>query len=138
MTRADEPFDPVHKPRHYNVHPAGFECIELARHLNFCLGNALKYIFRAGQKDGEHETQELGKAAWYLRDELRHGVVSPPAAGNAHALFDRLLSHYSDHLREALNGLRQAAFATHLTWRRSLLEQAIAHLEREIAERKKP
>jgi len=37
--------------------------------LGFCLGNALKYIQRAGKKEG-HDTQtELKKAIWYI---LRH------------------------------------------------------------------
>lgn len=32
----------------------------------FCLGNALKYICRAGHKEGSKEIEDLEKAAWYL------------------------------------------------------------------------
>lgn len=53
-------------PAHYRTDPSGVECIELARHMMFAAGNALKYIWRLGQKD--EAIQELGKAVWYLRD----------------------------------------------------------------------
>ncbi len=36
--------------------------------LNFCLGNAIKYILRAGKK-GERQ-EDLQKAMWYLQREL--------------------------------------------------------------------
>jgi hypothetical protein len=39
--------DDVNKPRHYCGHPSGVECIEVVEHMNFCLGNAMKYIWRA-------------------------------------------------------------------------------------------
>lgn len=42
--------DPVDHPEHYTSHPSGIECIEITKHMNFCLGNAMKYIFRAGKK----------------------------------------------------------------------------------------
>lgn len=45
------------------------ECIEITRHLNFNLGNAVKYIWRAGSKGDPVE--DLEKAEWYLNDELR-------------------------------------------------------------------
>ena len=32
----------------------------------FCLGNAVKYIIRAGKKDPEKEIEDLRKAAWYI------------------------------------------------------------------------
>lgn len=38
--------------------------------LNFHLGNAIKYICRAGYKDSAE--QDLTKAIHYLQDELRH------------------------------------------------------------------
>ncbi|MFT5113931.1 MAG: hypothetical protein ACI8P9_003263 [Parasphingorhabdus sp.] len=39
--------DDVNRPRHYCGHPSGVECIEVVEHMNFCLGNAMKYIWRA-------------------------------------------------------------------------------------------
>ena len=57
--------DPVNHPKHYTSHPSGVEAIEVCQHLNFCIGNAVKYLFRAGKKDPV--LQDLQKAAWYLR-----------------------------------------------------------------------
>jgi len=55
-------------PSHYRSHPSGVECIQITEHMNFNLGNALKYIWRCGMKDDE--IQELEKAKWYLQREI--------------------------------------------------------------------
>ena len=60
--------DNVNKPPHYTAHPSGVECIEITEHMNFCLGNALKYIWRAGLK--QNEVEDLKKAVWYLNREI--------------------------------------------------------------------
>ena len=39
--------------------------------LNFSLGNAIKYIIRAGLKDGEPTHEALEKAVWYLEHEIQ-------------------------------------------------------------------
>jgi hypothetical protein len=43
--------DMVNHPEHYTVHPSGIETIQVTRHMNFNLGNAMKYIWREGIKD---------------------------------------------------------------------------------------
>src|SRR5262245_22975269 len=53
----------VNHPRHYSAHPSGIECIEITEHMNFCRGNAIKYIWRASEKGSELE--DLEKARWY-------------------------------------------------------------------------
>jgi hypothetical protein len=63
----DEP-DLVDQPPHYTAHPSGVECIEVTEHMSFCLGNAVKYIWRAGLKGDQ--VQDLQKAAWYLDREI--------------------------------------------------------------------
>lgn len=55
----------VDHPAHYNMHPSGVECIELIRGLEFCIGNSIKYVWRAGLKT-ENPYQDLDKALWYL------------------------------------------------------------------------
>lgn len=62
--------DPVDHPSHYNQHPSGVECIDVVRHMNFNLGNVIKYIWRAGLKGTVPSVQDLEKAAWYLNDEI--------------------------------------------------------------------
>jgi hypothetical protein len=60
--------DAVDHPQHYTSHPSGVEVIEITEHMNFCLGNAIKYILRAPYKG--KEVEDLKKAVWYLNREL--------------------------------------------------------------------
>lgn len=57
-------------PSHYKTHPSGIECIEITRHLNFNVGNAIKYLWRNGLKDNESSIDDLNKAIWYINDEI--------------------------------------------------------------------
>ena len=61
--------DPVNHPSHYISHPSGLECIQITEHMNFCLGNAVKYIWRAGLKSNS-AIEDLQKACWYLEREI--------------------------------------------------------------------
>ena len=67
----------VNHPDYYNSHPSGVECIEIARHYCFSIGNAIKYLWRAGLKkdaalsNKEKEIEDLKKAVWYIQDRIR-------------------------------------------------------------------
>jgi hypothetical protein len=61
-------FDPVDRPKHYNVHPSGVECITVTEHMGFNAGNAVKYIWRADLKGNALE--DLRKAQWYIAREI--------------------------------------------------------------------
>ncbi|UNU74125.1 DUF3310 domain-containing protein [Moraxella nasovis] len=56
-------------PSHYKSHPSGVECIAITEHMNFCLGNAVKYIWRAGLKT-DNAIEDLQKAKWYIEREI--------------------------------------------------------------------
>ena len=60
--------DMVNSPIHYTSHPSGIEVIEITEHMNFCLGNAIKYIMRSELKGKQIE--DLKKAAWYINREI--------------------------------------------------------------------
>jgi uncharacterized protein DUF3310 len=60
--------DPVNHPAHYAQHPSGIECIQITEHMGFCLGNAMKYIWRADLKGSSIE--DLKKAVWYINREI--------------------------------------------------------------------
>jgi len=60
--------DSINHPSHYNAHPSGVECIAITEHMNFCRGNAVKYIWRADEKGDPIEN--LKKARWYLDREI--------------------------------------------------------------------
>lgn len=61
----------VNHPAHYGGQDNPYEAIKIieAYDLNFCLGNVIKYVLRAGKKDDEIE--DLRKALWYLDRELK-------------------------------------------------------------------
>ena len=62
--------DNVNHPQHYTSDPSGIECIEITRHRNFNIGNAIKYLWRNGLKDSDSQIQDLEKAIWYIQDEI--------------------------------------------------------------------
>jgi hypothetical protein len=59
----------IDHPPHYTGHPSGVECIQITEHMGFNLGNAVKYIWRAGLKDPANPLKDLDKAIWYLERE---------------------------------------------------------------------
>lgn len=63
--------DLINHPKHYTSHPSGVECIEITRHMNFNLGNVIKYLWRSGLKDNNPSIQDLKKALFYLQDEIK-------------------------------------------------------------------
>ncbi len=69
--------DPVKHPRHYTTHPSGVECLDVAEHMTYCLGNAVKYIWRAGKKGDAVE--DLRKAVTYLEREIARLSKNNPA-----------------------------------------------------------
>ena len=60
--------DPVNHPKHYTEHPSGVECIQITEHMNFCLGNAVKYIWRADLK--RDAIEDLKKAVFHINREI--------------------------------------------------------------------
>lgn len=69
--------DTVNHPLHYTSHPSGVECATIAEHYGFCIGNAIKYLWRHGLKP-EHFVDtsnkaaitDLKKAVWYIEKEI--------------------------------------------------------------------
>lgn len=58
--------DNVNHPSHYNQ-VQGIECIEVVKHFDFVIGNAIKYLWRLGHKGGgDQRLEDLKKARWYL------------------------------------------------------------------------
>lgn len=76
QTPQPKPDERVNHPKHYQ-HPSGIECITVARHHDFNIGNALKYIWRAGLKQEQgisptdKQIEDLQKAAFYIQDEIQ-------------------------------------------------------------------
>lgn len=54
----------------------GVEPIDICRHFDFAIGNALKYLMRKGKADGdktekEKRVEDLRKAVFYIQDEIK-------------------------------------------------------------------
>lgn len=60
--------DPIN-PNHYKSSPSGVEAIVVCEHMSFCVGNAVKYLWRAGLKTKD-PIEDLKKAAWYIAREI--------------------------------------------------------------------
>lgn len=62
----------VDHPSHYNS--GQYEVIDVIDdwQLNFELGNAVKYIARAGKKDESKTIEDLEKAIWYIQREIKN------------------------------------------------------------------
>ena len=65
--------DPVN-PSHYQQHTSGIECIRITEHFGFCVGNAIKYLWRAGLKGDAIEDR---KACWYVDREIERRLAQP-------------------------------------------------------------
>ena len=68
--------DRVNHPSHYVSDPSGVECITITRHRGFNIGNAIKYLWRAGLKTSsadplDKQIEDLEKARWYIADEIK-------------------------------------------------------------------
>ena len=61
--------DLVDHPSHYTSHPSGVECIDIVEPLTFNVGNAIKYLWRAGLKSPS-AIEDLRKAEWYVKREI--------------------------------------------------------------------
>lgn len=68
IRKQTDEYDAVNSPGHYCSHPSGVECIQVTEHMDFCLGNVIKYIWRANLK--ENKIEDLKKAVWYLNREI--------------------------------------------------------------------
>lgn len=70
--------DKVNHPKHYTSHPSGIEAIQITEHYDFCVGNAIKYLWRSGLKkdadksNSEKEIEDLKKAIWYINRKIEN------------------------------------------------------------------
>ena len=70
--------DRVNRPSHYTSHPSGVECITITEHYDFCVGNAIKYLWRCGLKVEEgmtprdKEIEDLKKAVYYINRKINN------------------------------------------------------------------
>jgi len=79
VTEFIPPSDPVNNPEHYT--DGGIETIDYieAKGLGYHLGNAVKYISRAGKKGTNQGLEDLKKAQWYLARAIEKNEYASPS-----------------------------------------------------------
>ncbi len=123
--------DNINHPKHYTGVTSEIECIDIARHLNFQLGNAFKYVWRAGKKGGsDMELEDLKKALWYLEDSIGHGYNDFDKCDHVAEEITQIVTRDDDSLRS--NILRNIA-AQRVHAAANFLRQMIEELERKNA-----
>ena len=93
--------DNVNHPEHYT--DGKIEVIDYIedKKLGYHLGNAVKYISRAGKKDPEKEIEDLEKAVWYIQRQIRNlkAEKAKEAADNGITFRDELMTSVIRHPR---------------------------------------
>ena len=127
----EEKEDLVNHPKHYTSHPSGVECIEITRHYCFSIGNAIKYLWRAGLKteqgmqDKKKEIQDLEKAIWYIKDRInqitnaRKIVRFTPAGSTEHqrgVKCENITQYYCAPIRMAMKFLWWCGLETNISF----------------------
>lgn len=92
--------DPVNHPKHYTSSNAKcskcgqpIECIDVTQHMNFNIGNAIKYIWRMELKNNSIE--DLKKASWYINKEIERRKAEHVYVGHVEDCSD---CDYGEHL----------------------------------------
>lgn len=73
----EAPPDDINHPTHYVKHPSGVECWTIVEHMSFNIGNAMKYLWRAGYKthhkydNKSWHIQDMRKAIAYIEREIK-------------------------------------------------------------------
>lgn len=126
----------VHHPKHYNAHASGIECIDVAERMGFNLGNAAKYVWRAGLK-GQAHSEDLAKALFYL-DRALAGATGIPSVGTR----DQILLRYAERMLHHPGFVSTVVFhlanatvtgdTTHLSAARNLIAHARFHPAEEL------
>lgn len=81
--------DNIDHPTHYNSRSIGYECIDLAQYQTFCIGNAIKYLWR--YQDKGEPLEDLEKARWYAyRASTRQETVNLED-GHCKIILDKLI-----------------------------------------------
>lgn len=119
---------------HPSYYTDGIEVIDFIedRGCLFSLGNAIKYICRAGKKNSDTYVEDLKKAIWYLNRILEKGRKIRAKSSWRYRLSDFLEGKdLSDNLMSAIEWL-DAASDEYLTVERTPVKKAIECIEAEI------
>lgn len=95
--------DNINHPTHYNSRDIGSECIDLAQYQTFCVGNAIKYLWR--YKDKENHIEDLRKARWYATRASVTQETVDAETGDCETILLKLIDSTSGYESAAWTGL---------------------------------
>lgn len=95
----------IDHPTHYNSRSIGHECIDITQYQTFCVGNAIKYLWR--YRDKGKPLEDLEKARWYAyRASIRQETVNLED-GHCKIILDRLIETTTGYESALWYGLRK-------------------------------
>ena len=110
----------VNHPDHY-MNASGVECIDIVKHMKFCSGNAMKYIYRLGNKD--EAAQEIKKAIFYLgvasAEEETNDYTKAP---NIKSLFDKVSEVQPREIKAAMLMIYDESYISAISYLEEYLE----------------
>lgn len=117
--------DLVNHPSHYEEQSIKLEPIDFCERLPFCEGNAIKYCFRAGHKEGASELLDLKKAQWYLKRRRSENALEMQNCDYTSFLdMARFFKRSNGILKDFINGRNNCSIFDGDFW--SFLEKCIA------------
>lgn len=93
----------VNHPTHYTGRDIGYECIDIVQYQTFCVGNAIKYLWR--YKDKGMPLEDLEKARWYAYRAHVMGETVDLDVGHCGTILLRLVETTSGYESSAWVGL---------------------------------
>ena len=115
--------DVVNHPSHYTRYE-GMEVIDLTEQMTFNLGNAVKYIARAGFKNPGTEIEDLRKAIFYIKREMGRVTTEKADYTNYGEIVEVLCSQLTHFRAQAVLFISRQS--------NKYLDAAVAQLEEEI------
>lgn len=97
--------DTIDHPDHYTGRDIGYECIELAQYQTFCVGNAIKYLWR--YQDKGKPLEDLKKARWYARKASMRQETVNLEDGHCGIILNRLIETTTGYESALWYGLRK-------------------------------
>ena len=96
----------VDHPEHYTDRNIGYECIDLAAYQTFCVGNAIKYLWRF--RDKGKPLEDLQKSRWYAHRASMNGEAVLHAFGDCDNILCALVESTKGFERVAWQGFDQS------------------------------
>lgn len=95
--------DNINHPTYYTSRNIGNECIDIAQHQTFLVGNVIKYLWR--HKDKGHSDEDLRKARWYAAKASTMQETVDTETGDCETILHKLIASTSGYEYAAWTGL---------------------------------